>query len=194
MLSAIWNIIWWYFGNIKLVIKLFLHNGTSILFLGFRKGYNYKYCRMFYRAWSAGLAIPNFLFRCFPGVLPVKINIVEKCYASIFFDASRGINSIRSHTQFTTERKYNFSLSFFDHLDKRNSRNGIATIHSLLHPTHSLSFTTIYRKSLQLLCFYCSHARHIGKKVRRVLNEESNPQLSFRWSCATSNQTCWIKL
>ena len=43
------------------------------------------------------------------------------------------------HIQFTIENEHNFSLTFFDVLVKRNSRNGSITTHSLLS-------TTIYRK------------------------------------------------
>ena len=75
------------------------------------------------------------------------------------------LNSICSRIQFTIEKKCNFSLPFFDVLVKRNSRSGSIT-------THSLLFSTIYRKPMhtnRYLHYTSHHPKHQKLTVSKTL-------------------------
>ena len=81
--------------------------------------------------------------------------------------------SICLHIQFTIEKKHNFSLSFFDVLVKRNSRNGNTTTHSLLS-------TIIYRKPThtnRYLYYTSHHPKHQKLTVAKTLLSRVNTHI-----------------
>ena len=84
------------------------------------------------------------------------------------------LNSLCSHTQFTTEKKHNFSLSFLDVLVKRDSRNDNTT-------TRNLLFTTIYRKPTHTNRYlhYMSHnPKHQKLTVSKTLLSRLNTHIT----------------